>query len=287
MSVKILLLGGFGLLGSDIYSTFSKQGINILRYPKAELNMLNQEQLFRVIALEKPDVVINAAGYTNVNESEVVTRLAFEQNCTAVLNLCEALRDTKIRLIHISTDYVFDGNKRSPYQEEDPRKPINFYGLSKKISEDLVKGLVERHYLIRTSWLFGHNGQCFPNLVINTLRRGGTMKIVNDQIGSPTYTIDLSQSLALLVRNSDIPFGTYHVTNQGQTDWYSLANRIARESGLPTERIIPIVSDEYNSLAQRPRYSVLDGTKWDEVTQQPMDSYYNALNRYIKSTLIN
>jgi dTDP-4-dehydrorhamnose reductase len=277
--MNILLLGGFGLLGSDIYHFFLNRGHTIIRYQKEELNILNVSQLTEKIHFHKPDLIIHAAGFTDVNQSEINFEQAFNINCIGMRNIISAIDDTNIPIIYFSTDYVFSGFKQVPYLETDTPAPVNKYGWSKLMSEDILKANYEKYYIIRTSWLFGENGKCFPKLILKKLMNNQIVRVVNDQVGTPTYTKDLAKCLIDILK---LPYGIYHITNSGYTTWYEYAVLIAKYFGFDTKMVLPISSSDLGQSVRRPLYSVLSNNKWMEY-HPPLQHYNEALGVFLNN----
>lgn len=257
--MNILLIGGYGLLGSDIFNVLNKNpNYDVVRYTKMEMNLLDRKAVKQKLDHFQPDLIINAAGYTNVKDCEINLDIAFNNNIIALYNLINEVKGKSIPIVHFSTDYVFEGNAIEPYIEEDIKNPINNYGWTKLLSEDLLKANYNAYYIIRTSWLFGKNGSCFPSAILNKLIKGEEIMVVNDQFGTPTYTLDLA---LLLPRIMDLPYGTYHITNSGYTNWYNFALDIAKIKDLDSTKITPISSEDFDSEIRRPKSSVLSSEK--------------------------
>ena len=219
-----------------------------------------------------PDIVINAAAYTNVDGCETAKKECFAVNAEAVKNIAEACQNKKIHIIHFSTDYVFDGTAKQPYKEDDKCNPINVYGESKLAGENYLRSLSDNYLLIRTSWLYGIKGKNFVQAILEkakaknfiddtmaktkaTTDKPSTLSVVDDQIGSPTYTKDLAAAVALLIEKN--AKGIFHVTNRGSCSWHQFAVKILQESGFDKIEVIPIKSDQLKRPARRPAYSIL------------------------------
>jgi len=257
--MKVFLLGGYGLLGSDIYLSFVKAGFEVYRFPKEKVNLLDISTL-NIINDLNPDVIVHAAGYTNVEKSELNITNAIELNCKGMYNLLRILKDQDIPILYFSTDYVFDGQNNEAYKEEDKALPINNYGLSKLMSEDILRANYKNYYIIRTSWLFGEHGNCFPKVILDKCKNQQKLDVVSDQIGSPTYTKDLAETVKQIIIKK-IPFGTYHVTNDGETTWYEFALEILKNSKVNLFEINKILTEDLLSNTKRPKYSVLSNEK--------------------------
>lgn len=256
--MRVLILGGFGLLGQEIYRQFNLEGHQVVRTPKQECDITDLSSLKAAIEKYKPEVVIHSAGITNVDQVEDEPLQAYNVNSLSMYNLIDSVRELQPIIVFISTDYVFDGHSNIPYRENDDRKPINVYGRSKMLAEDILKSNYEKYYIVRTSWLFGKGGKCFPDTIVkNILGDAKILNVVDDQWGSPTYTVDLSESLLELI---GCPYGTYHITNTGITSWYEFAKLIAEVKQFKHSEICPVSSEKYPTRARRPKYSALDNS---------------------------
>ncbi len=283
---KILILGAKGMLGSDLKKIF--QGANITAWDREEIDITIKEVLKNKINSLKPDIIINAAAYTDVDKAEDDEDTANEINGNALNYLSEICYNLNSTLVHYSTDYVFDGQKKKGYSENDEQRSLNAYGRSKTLGEkNVVKSKLEKYYIIRTAWLFGPSvaTPCknFVSTILDLAEKRPLLKVVNDQHGSPAYTLDLAQETKEILDNN-LPFGFYHFTNKGRTTWYTFAKEIVRQ-GLkygfikkPVARIVPCASREYPRPAPRPNYSILRNTKISSAR-----SWKKALRDYINS----
>jgi dTDP-4-dehydrorhamnose reductase len=215
-------------------------------------------------------VVINASAYTAVDRAESDRADAFAVNAEGPEHLARLCRDFGAPLVHLSTDYVFDGTARRPYRETDPIAPLGVYGASKAAGEEAIRIVWPHHLILRTAWLYSNDGHNFPNTMLRLGAERGELSIVDDQTGSPTWAQDVADAVLSLVprliaREADFPWGTYHVTNEGQVSWYGFATeifRIARDAGKRSPVLKPITTAEYPTPAQRPAFSVLDTRKF-------------------------
>lgn len=254
--MKVMILGANGMLGKDLAEAFS----DFDAYPltKLELDITNAALLDRKFKEIKPDFVINAAGYTDVDGCETNHEQAYNVNAKGVKNIVASCGKYNSVLIHISSDYVFDGEKEG-YNEDDKPNPINVYGDSKYKGELYLMDAFKKYYLIRTSWLFGKSGRNFVDTILRLSKTKPKLDIVNDQRGSPTYTKDLSIAIKNMISNHP-EFGIYHLTNSGACTWFEYAKEIARIKGLKVN-IEPISSGKLNRAAKRPKCSVLINNK--------------------------
>jgi len=261
--MKVLILGARGMLAQDLAYIFKKE--KPILWDKEELDITNQTLVEKKIKEAQPEIVINAAAYTDVEGAEKNKETAFQINAEAVGYLAEAVKNTNAILVHYSTDYVFGQEKKNGYTEDEkPLRPLNAYGESKLAGEKKILSCRDlKYYLIRTAWLFGpSSGGEYKNFIRTILRLAQEkekIRVVNDQWGKPTYTLDLAQATYSLL-SKKMPFGIYHLTNESKTTWYELAREIGRIKGFK-EKIFPCQSKEYPTLAKRPRYAVLINSK--------------------------
>jgi dTDP-4-dehydrorhamnose reductase len=277
--MKILLFGHRGMLGTDLFSQL-KIKHEIIGLDKDEINIVSAAQCKQAIEENVPDIIINAAAYTDVDACETNKEECFAVNAEAVRNIAEACRDENIRIIHFSTDYVFDGTGSEPYSEEHTCNPINTYGRSKLAGEIYLQNLSDNYLLIRTSWLYGKNGNNFVRKIIEKAEKVNKLEVVDDQIGSPTYTKDLAAAIDLLLDRSIT--GIFHLTNRGSCSWFQFAVKILQEAAIVGVQVAPIKSDKLTRPARRPFYSVLSNQKFIQETGKTMQPWQLALQDYLK-----
>ncbi len=278
--MRILLLGHKGMLGSDLFLKLSVQH-EVIGMDKKEIDIVSPDECVQAIKETAPSVVINAAAYTNVDGCETAEEECFAVNAEAVKNIAQACRNKNIRIIHFSTDYVFDGAAQQPYKEDDQCNPVNAYGASKLAGERYLQSLADDYLLIRTSWLYGVKGKNFVQTILEKAKTTSTLSVVDDQVGSPTYTKDLAAAVDLLI--SQNLKGIFHLTNRGSCSWYQFAVKILQESGLDDAKVIPIKSNQLPRPALRPAYSVLSMQKFISATGKTMQPWQLALQDYLKS----
>ncbi len=279
--MKILIIGAAGQLGHDLMSVFASEheviGADIAgAQAQHDIDITDAGAIDAFIVDIRPDLVINAAAFTNVDGCEANSKACWEVNADGAGNIARAcagleaaeagqLGRIPANLIHISTDYVFDGTKRQPYVENDPVAPLGEYGKSKYDGEQQVReALPDRHLIVRTAWLFGDHGANFVKTMLKLGRERGQLKVVNDQTGSPTYALDLAKSLRSLAENHLSDPGVYHMTNSGHCTWYEFACEIFRLADVSVD-LGRTTTEEYNAPAPRPAYSVLANTRAPEV----------------------
>ncbi len=266
---RILLTGAAGQLGHDLQPALATVG-DVLSVGRDGLDLSQPEQVRSALRQIKPRAIVNAAAYTGVDKAESEPDLANTINGTTPTVMAEVAQELGIPLLHVSTDYVFDGRKNTPYLEDDAPNPIGAYGMSKLLGEDGVRQACDRHLILRTAWVYGIGGK--GNFVKTMLRVGNEreeLRVVVDQVGAPTWTGDLADAIAHLLKGlleGAVAPGTYHYTNSGAISWYDFAVAIFEEAaalGIPlaVQRVVPITTAEYPTPAKRPAYSVLSGKK--------------------------
>src|SRR5882762_3137046 len=273
--MRVTLFGASGLLGQDLVQELKTEHLTALSSKDADLR--DRARVREVIRDSRPDWILLSAAYADVDGCESNRDLAFAVNCDGAITVAEAARETGSRLMFLSTDYVFDGSKGSPYQTSDARKPTSVYGESKACAEERLLEILPEVCIVRTSWLFGHGGKCFPATILKLASTRPEISVVNDQRGSPTFTRDLASALVQLCRAS--ARGIVHVTNSGDCTWYEFATEIVRESGLPTT-VKPVTTAEFPRPARRPAYSVLS-TDSLHAYNIHIPEWRDALRRYL------
>lgn len=275
----VAVTGSKGLLGQEVVKAFSYSGYEVLPLPHQELDITNQQQVMELFASTLPAILVNCAAYTAVDKAEEELEKANLINGLGVRNLAIACKQFNISIIHISTDYVFNGQNEKPYCIFDKREPLNAYGYSKYLGEKYLETIQPNYYLIRTSWLFGAGGPNFVASILKAAKMQPEIKVVNDQWGCPTYAVDLAAALVDLVETGAI--GVYHITNQGVTSWYEFAKLIIQKAGLDTI-VKPVTSEEFPRSALRPKNSVLDSFPLKETIGRLLPPWEDALQRYLK-----
>ncbi|MEX2350055.1 MAG: dTDP-4-dehydrorhamnose reductase [Flavobacteriaceae bacterium] len=275
---KILVTGGEGQLAQALKHVRGDNDICIF-VDKNELDITSAEALEEFFKEHRPDVVINTAAYTQVDASESYPETAFSVNDVAVKNLAGICESYNCKLIHISTDYVFDGTAHQPYRETDPTNPVTVYGKSKRAGEEAIQNSKLKSYaIVRTSWLYSPYGHNFYKTMLRLAHSKNELSIVNDQKGSPTNALHLAEAL-LLIAHTLKPenSGLYHYCNGGQTTWFGFAKAIFEKHNLSIE-VKPVTSEEYATAAQRPAYSVLDSNKIKKTFSLNIPDWQTALN---------
>ncbi|NEO21511.1 dTDP-4-dehydrorhamnose reductase [Moorena sp. SIO4A5] len=293
---KILLTGITGQVGQELEDTLSPLG-QVIGVGRSDMDLAEPESIRQVIHQIKPDVIVNAAAYTAVDKAETELALAKSINAVAPTIMAEEAQNLGAILLHISTDYVFDGKKNTPYTEQDTPNPIGSYGKSKLQGEEGVEQKCDRNLILRTAWVYGTRGH--GNFVKTMLRLGAEreeLRVVADQVGTPTWAKDIAVTITQLLQAMDsnpVVGGIYHFTNSGVTSWYDFAVAIFEEAkllGFPLklQRVVPITTPEYPTPAQRPAYSVLSNQKisqtlgtypphWRQSLRQMLAELYHKL----------
>ena len=276
--MKILITGATGMLGHDLYEVLSQKHNLILTGSKT-LDITDESAVMKFVSESEPDIVINAAAYTNVDGCEENRDLAFKVNGEGVKNLALACRKNNCVLAHVSTDYVFNGENTRPWLEDDEVEPINVYGESKlKGEEEIIKNL-DKYFIIRTAWLYGENGGNFPKTMLELAENHSEITVVYDEVGCPTYTPDLAEAISELIESDK--YGIYNITNSGHCSWCEFAKYIF-EIAKKDIKVVPVTADEFKRPASRPHYSVLDNKKWIENGFKPLRNYKEAIKEYIE-----
>lgn len=243
-----------------------------------ECDIRSPASIASLLAARRPRWVVNAAAYTNVDGCEAARDLAFAINGTGAGNLARACRAASATLVQLSSDFVFAGTKGSPYTEEDAPRPLSVYGESKLAGEEAVRAAGGRSVIVRTAWLFGRGGKNFPDTILARARETGKLKVVDDQVGCPTYAVDLAQGIAALMRAG--AEGIVHVTNRGSCSWYEYARFIVAAAGVAAE-VVPARSEELKRPARRPPWSVLSLERFETITGRRMRPWQEAVREYI------
>jgi dTDP-4-dehydrorhamnose reductase len=252
--MRVLITGAKGQLGSDLLRVLSPHH-EVTGFSHQELPVENIEAVLKKVFDVKPDLVVHAAAYTYVDDCEKNPEKAYLINALGTRNVVLASQKVRAKLLYISTDYIFDGEKKKPYFEFDPPNPLSVYGKSKLAGEWFVQNLLNEFYIVRTSWLYGLNGRNFVKTIFELAENKPFLEVVEDQVGSPTYTLDLAKKIAEIIE-SDY-FGVYHITNQGYCSWFDFARKILKLSGVNKE-VKPVKTEDFPRPAKRPKFSVLE-----------------------------
>lgn len=294
---RVLITGSSGMLGIDLSAelgghyevmgtdiTPGRGGHKSARFYRGDIT--DKSGIAGLVRKAMPDVVIHAAAWTDVDGCELDKRKAGKINFEGTENVARACADLDIPLIYISTDFVFDGKKRSPYKESDRTGPLSVYGYSKLKGEEAIRNILKKYFVLRTSWLYGRYGKNFVDTILAKSRTEDKLKVVDDQVGSPTYTKDLAKAIHILVNKifaRCAPYGIYHVSNAGKVSWHDYAKEILRLAKSKT-MVLPISSKELARPAERPAMSVLDNSRFMKFTGCKMRHWREALKEYLKNS---
>ena len=282
--MRILVFGRVGQLGSALAELLpSHHEVTFLDQP--EVNLLQPESVPDLITEHVPALVINAAAYTAVDKAESEPALAQLINADAPAAMAKSCRIRDIPLIHYSTDYVFGGSASAPYTEHVPAAPASVYGRTKLEGEQAVAGETDRHIIFRTAWLYSHIGRNFLKTMLRVASEGKPLRVVDDQIGSPTFAWDLGMASVAAVdaleKGREDVYGIFHATNSGVTSWYGFAQRIFEVAGIEKVDLSAILTESYPTPAPRPAYSVLDCDRLHQILQVKMPDWQDALSRCV------
>jgi dTDP-4-dehydrorhamnose reductase len=274
--MRVTIIGGTGLLGKAL--TWEWTSDEVVSLGSRDVDIRSDAQVDEALRRHQPEWIVLAAAYTDVDGCEAHRDLAFEVNFRGAVRVARAAAAAGAKLVFLSTDYVFDGQKTTPYEIDDPLAPQSVYGESKARAEVAIREILPDCCIVRTSWVFGAGGKCFPETILKLARTKKELDVVEDQRGSPTYTVDLARTIAALCRKG--ASGRVHVTNRGECTWFDFANAIVREAGLETV-VRPTTSDKFVRPAKRPAYSVLSPASLIEYGLA-MPTWQDALQRYLR-----
>ncbi len=280
--MKILVTGVNGQLGHDIVEECKRRNIEVIGTDTSNMDITDAKKVEEVIKNAKVDAVIHCAAWTAVDKAEDEVENCRNVNMQGTRNIATICKELNIKMMYYSTDYVFDGTGDVPWSEYDPKKPLNVYGQTKYEGELAVEELVEKRFIVRISWVFGINGNNFIKTMLRLGNEHKTLTVVNDQIGSPTYTYDLAKlSLDMIETNQ---YGTYHVTNDGYCSWYEFACEIFKQANMDV-KVEPVSSNAFVTKAKRPNNSRMYRTELDKNGFKQLPTWQDALYRYLKNEL--
>ena len=286
--MKWLIAGANGQLGRCLQQALESNSIEYTAYSKEEMDISDYSNVQDVVKRVKPDIIVNTAAYTDVDQAEIDQIEAFAINQTGVTSLANASKLVNARLIHFSTDYVFSGESTKPWQVSDATNPLSKYGESKLAGElEIARIYPENSMIIRTAWLYSPFGKNFYKTILNkAINSQETVRVVNDQIGQPTNANDLAELTVRAISKKALT-GVYHGTNSGACSWFEFAKFIFEIVGEDVNRVVPIPSSEYATRAKRPKYSVLDGQKWSESGIQPLGPWKNSVRNLLPAMTLS
>jgi dTDP-4-dehydrorhamnose reductase len=279
--MKLLVTGSGGMLGQAIVPCLESRGHSVEALPREELDVTHYSQVLETVENSKPDLVVHCAAFTKVDQAESEPALAYHINGYGTENLAVACNHFNVPMLYISSDYVFDGEQQQPYNPWDATRPLSIYGKSKLAGEKAVQRHLTRFYIIRTSWLYGPNGKNFVDTILSMAEQGRTpLRVVSDQIGTPTCTLSLSEIIADLILTGR--FGVYHASDDGVTNWCEFARAIVGQSGHESVQVLPIETKDMPRPATRPKYSVLDKTTLVNTIGRELPPWEESLNNYLQ-----
>ena len=277
--MRILVTGVKGQLGYDVVNELEKRGHTAIGVDIDEMDITDAEAVDRVITEADVEAVIHCAAYTAVDAAEDNLELCRKVNAAGTENIAKVCKKLDLKMVYISTDYVFDGEGERPWEPDDRRDPLNAYGIGKYEGELAVEENLEKYFIIRIAWVFGVNGKNFIKTMLKLGETRDEVSVVNDQIGSPTYTYDLARLIVDMVETEK--YGRYHATNKGFCSWYEFACEIFRQAGMNV-KVNPVTSDEFPAKAKRPHNSRMSKEKLSENGFERLPSWQDALKRYLE-----
>lgn len=276
--MRVLIFGAGGQLGRELLRVF-RQDCDVIGLTRAQVNIVEGEAVGLAVRDARPDLVLNAAAYTDVEKAEDNEREAFHVNANGAQRIAEASARLEVPVVYFSTDFVFDGGKQEPYAPTDAPAPRSVYARSKLCGEENTRWHNPQSFVIRTAWLYGPGGNNFVEKILRAAQTQPSLRVVSDEIGSPTYTRDLAEATRALVNTKQ--YGIYHAVNAGACSRYEFAREILRQAGLNTA-VEPCSSAEYPMKATRPAYSVLSNEKLESASGFKMPAWQDGLSRYMK-----
>ncbi|MCR6784771.1 MULTISPECIES: dTDP-4-dehydrorhamnose reductase [Bacillus cereus group] len=277
--MKVLVTGAKGQLGQDVVSLLKEQKWEVFGFGREELNITDEKQVSEKVLLIQPDIIIHTAAYTQVDQAESDEEAAFKVNAEGTKYLAQAAEAVGAKFCYVSTDYVFDGTKDTPYKADDQTNPQTVYGKSKLVGEQYTQEYCSKNYIVRTSWVFGLYGNNFVKTMLRLAEENKELGIVHDQVGSPTYTTDLARFIISLVQTDK--YGVYHGSNSGVCSWYEFAKEIFKQSNIEIV-VNPLKTEDFPRPAARPKYSVLDKGMIEENGFESFQNWKEALKDFLK-----
>jgi dTDP-4-dehydrorhamnose reductase len=277
--MKVLVTGVKGQLGHDVVNELEKRGIEAVGTDINDMDITDAESVDRVIKAAAPDAVIHCAAYTAVDAAEDNEETCRKINAGGTQNIADVCKELDIKMIYISTDYVFSGQGERPWEPDDERNPVSVYGRTKYEGELAVQNTLDKYFIVRIAWVFGINGKNFVKTMLKLSENHDRITVVNDQFGSPTYTFDLAKLLVDMVQTDK--YGIYHATNEGICSWYEFACEIFKQAGINME-VVPVTTAEYGAKAVRPYNSRMSKDKLTDNGFEKLPTWQDALKRYLK-----
>lgn len=281
--MRVFVTGVKGQLGYDVVNELTRRGHTAIGVGRDEMDITDADACRRTIIDADPEAVIHCAAYTAVDAAEDNEELCRKVNADGTRNIAQVCRELDIKMMYISTDYVFNGQGTRPWEPDDVREPLNVYGKTKGEGEMAVEELVKKFFTVRIAWVFGVNGKNFIKTMLRLGKERGAVSVVDDQIGSPTYTYDLARLLVDMIESEQ--YGRYHATNEGLCSWFEFAVEIFKQAGMDEVKVTPVDSTQFPAKAKRPMNSRMDKSKLADNGFEPLPSWQDALKRYLKEIL--
>lgn len=278
--MKVLVTGVKGQLGYDVAGELAKRGTEVVGVDVDEMDITDEAAVQRVILGAAPDAVIHCAAYTAVDAAEDNEEMCRRVNADGTRYIANVCKELDIKMLYISTDYVFDGQGTRPWEPDDERNPLSVYGQTKYEGELAVQNALDKYFIVRITWTFGVNGKNFVKTMLRLAEKGSSIRVVNDQYGSPTATADLAVLLSDMIETEK--YGIYHATNEGICTWYEFTCEIFRQAGIDIE-VVPVTTEEYNAKAKRPANSRMSKDKLDANGFRRLPPWQDALRRYLEA----
>lgn len=278
--MKVLVTGKTGQLGHDVLLELKKRGHEAVGTGSADMDITDEQAVRRVLLSERPGAVIHCAAYTAVDEAQDKETVCRSVNVDGTANIARACREIGSRMLYLSTEYVFSGEGTRPWEPDDTAEPLNVYGRTKYEGELEVRRYLERYFIVRISWIYGVNGKNFVKTMRRLGKERGAVNVVDDQIGSPTYTRDLAVLLVDMIESEK--YGVYHASNEGVCSWYEFAREIFKESGMENVAVTPVPTEAFPAKAVRPKNSRMSKEKLTTNGFSRLPSWQDALRRFIR-----
>ncbi|CCX57897.1 putative uncharacterized protein [Blautia hydrogenotrophica CAG:147] len=277
--MRVLVTGVKGQLGYDVMNELAKRGYEGVGVDVDEMDITDARKVDEVITKAQVDKVVHCAAYTAVDAAEDNVELCRRVNAEGTENIAKVCKRLDLPMVYLSTDYVFDGEGERPWEPDDERDPLNVYGQTKYEGELAVERNLDKYFIVRIAWVFGVNGKNFIKTMLNLAQNHDTITVVDDQVGSPTYTYDLARLLVDMIETEK--YGRYHATNEGLCTWYEFAKEIFRQAGVDV-KVVPVTSEQFQAKAKRPHNSRMNKDKLEAMGFQRLPSWQDALSRYLK-----
>lgn len=277
--MRVLVTGVSGQLGYDVVRELKENNHEVIKTSRKDFDITNKKETFNFIKSSKAEVIIHCAAYTAVDSAEEDKEVCYSVNVDGTRNIAEIAKEVGSKLLYVSTDYVFDGKGTKPHKENSPTNPTNYYGYTKELGEQAVKNLLDEYFIVRTSWVYGINGNNFVKTMLRLSEGNKELSVVSDQIGAPTYTRDLSRFIVDLIQTNK--YGIYHGVNEGYCSWYELAQKIFEHSKKEIN-VSPVTTDKYPTKAKRPLNSRLAKSNTDKAKISRLPLWEDGLMRFLK-----